>query len=327
MNIVLIAIAALLLAGLLWLLLQKRSYQVSRELVVARPVGEVFAYVRDFGNWPAWSPWLMHEPDCQLSFNNPDEEGGGYSWDGLYVGAGSMRHQRIKVDSELKMQLTFLRPFKSSAQVSWSFREQDGGCALTWSMVGSLPFYLSPMRSMLARMIGMDYELGLALLLGQLQPEADHPRIEFIGECHLEQQLAIKQTFNGSFAEMGAASEAAFPQLLQQAGNRVAGMALSVYHEVDLKQQSTRCSLAVPVTAAEPGEETVTVAAGKYYKVRLTGSYQFLGLAWHSAMAHLRMHKIKLANKQPSLEVYVTNPEEVAAGAECVTELLIPVAA
>ena len=325
MTIFLIALALVPTAGLIWLLLQKPEYQVQRARELNVPAAQAFAYVRDFNKWPAWNPWLMHEPDARLVFTDATEIGGSYSWDGRHIGAGSMRHAAMQPSSSLSMDLRFLRPFKSQAQVRWKFKELGAQqCQATWSMGARLPLHMRWLRPMLEKAIGMDFELGLAMLAGQLDPKSEHPQIEFVGVCHLEAQQVIARPYSGSFAGMATAAEQCFPELLERAGAKITGPALTIYHKVDLKKQSTECSMAVPVSSAPEAETTLEVAGGKYFKVRLKGSYEFLPNAWYSAMNHLRMRKIKFNKKLPMLEACINSPQEVQSSNELVTELLVP---
>ena len=327
MLVLFIALALALVAAtiLVWLLLQKPEYQVQRARELNVPAAQAFAYVRDFNNWPAWNPWLMHEPDARLVFNEATEIGGSYSWDGRYIGAGSMRHGTMQAHSSLSMDLNFLRPFKSQARVSWNFQELSAQqCRATWSMGARLPLHMRWLRPMLEKAIGSDFELGLAMLAGQLDPNSEHPQIEFVGVCHLEAQQVISRPYSGSFAGMVEAAELCFPELLERAGAKITGPALTIYHKVDLKKQSTECSMAVPVSSAPDAEATLDVAGGKYFKIRLTGSYEFLPNAWYSAMNHLRMRKIKFNKKLPMLEACINSPQAVQSSNELITELLIP---
>ena len=325
MTIFLVILALVPAASLIWLLLQKPEYQVQRARELNVPAAQAFAYVRDLNNWPAWNPWLMHEPDARLVFTEATEVGGSYSWDGRYIGAGSMHHTAMQPSSSLSMDLHFLRPFKSQAQVKWKFKELGAQqCQVTWSMGARLPLYMRWLRPIMEKAIGMDFELGLAMLAGQLDPNSEHPQIEFVGVCHLESQQVITRPYSGSFAGMAAVAEQCFPELLERAGAKITGPALTIYHKVNLKKQSTECSMAVPVSSAPEAETTLDVAGGKYFKVRLKGSYEFLPNAWYSTMNHLRMRKIKFNKKLPSLETYINSPQTVQSSNELVTELLIP---
>ena len=325
MLVIIIVALAVPAAALLWLLLQKSSYEVKRSQLVNVTAAQAFAYVRDFGTWPEWSPWLMHEADAKLVFNEPTEVGGGYSWDGRSIGAGSMRHKRINPSSSMQMELSFLRPFRSTASVTWLFQEQDAAqCRLTWTMSSKLPLHMRWLRPMLEKSLGLDFELGLALLAGKLDPNCEHPRIDFVGVCSLEAQQVISRPYSGSFADMSAVLPAKFTELLELAGDKLVGTPMVVYHKVDLKKRSTECVLALPVSSAPAGESLSEVAGGKYFKVRLTGGYQFLEHAWHSAINHLRLGKIKFNAKQPSLETYINAPHDVQSSNELITEILLP---
>ena len=133
----------------------------------------VFNKVRDFRSWAEWSPWLMHEPDTRLEFSqSPEQEGGWYTWDGDRVGAGKLTHVSIEPPDRIEERIEFLRPFKSVSAVWWEFVDRDGQTEVSWNMKGAMPFFFRFMTRMMSVMIGKDYDLGLALLRGTLDPRA-----------------------------------------------------------------------------------------------------------------------------------------------------------
>lgn len=38
------------------------SYQVSRSIEINKNQSEIIGYLKDFNNWPDWSPWIILEP-------------------------------------------------------------------------------------------------------------------------------------------------------------------------------------------------------------------------------------------------------------------------
>jgi len=80
------------------------------------PLKEINDTLRDFRQWPKWSPWLIMEPDAVLTYTDRQGQvGATYAWAGHLVGAGSMELVEVHDDS-LKMELNFYRPFRSCKQ-------------------------------------------------------------------------------------------------------------------------------------------------------------------------------------------------------------------
>jgi Polyketide cyclase / dehydrase and lipid transport/GyrI-like small molecule binding domain len=323
----LLIIAAL--AGLWWLNSLPAGYSVSRQMRIQAPKEVVFDYVRDFKNWPQWSPWLIHEPGAALTYDRPNEIEGGYSWSGQIIGAGSLEHRMIFPHEKMEMRISFLRPFKSQAHIFWNFEavEENGVAAteVTWKMESALPLWLRPLRGMMEHMIGSDFALGLYQLRGQLDAQAERPRLSFEGACTRPALTCLAQRYSGSLMEMGEVMRTAYPALCAAAADRISAEPLAAYHQVDLKKLTTVCDMAVPVNKSLPNENTLLIKEGSFFKVRLEGSYEFLACAWTSAQAHVRMKKIKVDKRRPSLEVYLNDPASVKHSNELITELYIPI--
>ncbi len=59
------------------------SYQVNRSIEIEKTQSEIINYLKDCTRWPEWSPWIILEPDCELTYS--DEQGvvgAGYQWNG-----------------------------------------------------------------------------------------------------------------------------------------------------------------------------------------------------------------------------------------------------
>ncbi|MDJ0807957.1 MAG: hypothetical protein QNJ78_14140, partial [Gammaproteobacteria bacterium] len=63
MTTLIILLAVILAAVLIYLSTLKGDYEVRRRLLMDVDAQRVFDKVRDFRTWKEWSPWLMHEPD------------------------------------------------------------------------------------------------------------------------------------------------------------------------------------------------------------------------------------------------------------------------
>ena len=154
------------------------AFNVHKSIVIDAPVSQVFATVRDFKTWSKWSPWLIADPECTLNFDTDDE---GYSWDGPVAGSGAMRIEEALTNQEIRYDLTFLKPWKSTAKFQLEFEEAEGGTEVNWKMQSSLPFFMFFMKGMMVAMIGMDYTRGLAMLKDFVETE-NVPSVLTFGE-------------------------------------------------------------------------------------------------------------------------------------------------
>jgi effector-binding domain-containing protein len=327
MWIILGLLAALVLAVLIYLATLEGGFQVRRSLEVAAPPEAVFAAIIDFKTWPAWSPWLMHEPDAAIVYSeNHQDEGGYYSWDGKIVGAGKLTHVGIHPGKAIAQEIEFLRPFKSRNQVNWAFENRDGNTLVSWEMAGRMPFLFRFMAKQMEPMIGRDYELGLALLNGYLNADAPHPGIAFVGAEELQDFIYWAIPFSGNLRQLETARHTNIEALQSSAGGN-AGLALTLYHQFEPKASNYQAEIAVPISDRTPlsNYKRREFKGGRYFKMTLHGDHQFLPLGWHALSSHCRMHKIRFDKTRPALEIYHDDPQRVEDSNQVLTALYLPI--
>lgn len=327
----LVILAAIVGGALIYVATLDGSYRVRRSLRMDVDRQTAYDKLRDYRTWPDWSPWLLHEPDAKLDFSDDcDQAGGWYSWDGRYIGAGKIEHLKLIEPERIEDRISFTRPFKSVASVWWELVDRDGQTEVSWNMQGGMPFLFRFMVPMVKQMIEKDYDLGLAQLRGQLDPQAERPLLAFPGETELPSSTALTIPFKGGLEAMKQAMDAGFPRLAEHVARHegnLPGMPFSAYHKVNPKTKYFEADLAMPAGLDTPDGEFArkTLGGGKFYRVTLQGNYEFLELAWYAAMGHLRMLKIKMDKSRPSFEVYENDPRAVTNGNEIQTSLYIPV--
>jgi DNA gyrase inhibitor GyrI len=322
----------IIIAGvLIYLATLPKDFHIRRSLTMRPDRRTVFAKVRDLRSWRDWSPWLLHEPEARLDYSpDPDQEGGWYTWDGMAIGAGRLTIVRLDEPSRIDQRLAVKRPFKSESDVWWELAETaDGGTEVTWCMRGRLPFPLRFLTGLMTDMIEQDYQLGLALLRGTLDPSAERPRVRFQGATEHPSQTVLTIPYSGDLPGLIAAMTEGFPRLighLGAVGAAPAGSAFTAYHKVNAKARRFECEFAVPVPEGiDPGVFTLKrLGGGRYYATELQGSYDFLTPVWYSVMAHLRMHKVRQDRSRPSLEIYINDPSQVTDSNDYLTRILVP---
>jgi hypothetical protein len=136
-----ILLALAIIAILFFVLLVGRpdEFKVVRSATMAAPPATVYAQVNDFHKWEAWSPWAKLDPECKNSYSGAAAgRDAGFAWDGNNkVGAGRMTITDSQSPELIRIQLEFLRPFKSVNTTEFTFTSQGGQTLVTWAMSDS----------------------------------------------------------------------------------------------------------------------------------------------------------------------------------------------
>ena len=142
-------------------------FEVSRSTVVAAEPDAVRAEVDDFRRWTAWSPWEDVDPSMSRTYTGPDSGvGAHYEWSGnRRAGRGSMEITSSSRD-RIGIRLTFVKPWRATNDVVFTFEPSDGGTAVTWRMAGEQKGLAAVLARVLPmdRLVGRDFEKGLARL-------------------------------------------------------------------------------------------------------------------------------------------------------------------
>jgi len=130
----------------------KKEYTISREIIISRPVREVFDYVRIQKNQEAYNKWVMTDPAKKIELHGTDGTPGFvYAWNGnKQAGEGELEILRIKELESVDTEVRFVRPFPSSAQISMkTFPEAGGRTRVTWGFKSAMKY---PMNLILVLM-------------------------------------------------------------------------------------------------------------------------------------------------------------------------------
>jgi hypothetical protein len=177
-----VALAVMLGLFLVIVAMQSNEYRVTRSATMKAAPPAVFAEVNNFHNWEAWSPWAKLDPNSKTEFAGPESgEGAKFSWSGNdKVGEGTQTIVESKPDERIRIRLDFERPMKDTSDVEFTFKPQDDQTHVTWSMSGKKNFVSKAvcMFMNMDKMLGGEFEKGLASLKGVVEKPAEKPTAE-----------------------------------------------------------------------------------------------------------------------------------------------------
>lgn len=302
-------------------------FHVRKSLLIEAPLTLVYDLVRDFRQWPKWSPWLIAEPEAELIYA---EDGSGYAWDGRITGSGKMEVVGGEGPRSLECRLTFLKPWKSVNKVGFTFTEKGDATEVVWSMEGSLPFFMFWMKGMMSGWIGSDYQRGLLMLKDLAETGTILSKLEFLPGQKVDGFRYTGVKSECSTEEISGRMQSDMRVLmnwLESSSTIPAGPPFAITHKWDPVKGRAVYTLAFPVkemAAGLPaGFVSGEVPSCEAYVVCHTGAYRHLGNAWASGVMHGRA-KVYAANRKiEPFEVYANDPTTTPE-AELVTRVHFP---
>jgi len=175
---VFISIGLLIAIPLVVALFVDKDFSVERDIVIEKPVDEVFDYIRYLRNQESYSVWSGLDPDMTQEYRGRDGRVGFVSaWEGNEdVGRGEQEIIEIREGERIDYALRFFEPFESEAN-AYLITEPAGEnrTRVVWGFDSRMPY---PMNLMLLFMdledaIGADYQTGLRNLKEILEVEME----------------------------------------------------------------------------------------------------------------------------------------------------------
>ncbi|HAS7004863.1 TPA: transcriptional regulator [Vibrio parahaemolyticus] len=292
------------------------AYQVSKSIEINKSQSEIIDYLKDFKNWPEWSPWIILEPSCELTYSgNQGHVGAGYQWNGQRIGTGAVVLESTQ-EHRLDMELHFFRPIKSHGKVTLIVTPSQDGCTVEWQMQSRVPWYLFFLKTMFKSMVEMDYDRGLKMLKSQLETGQILSQLSEIGTRHQDLIHYVGLQGSGTIPELGPIMKKqtqSLYELMQKESLPVSGELFCYYLSMDMKLGHFEFVTCLPVSEmveVPNGFVFGTIPACETFVIEHKGDYQFLGNAWSLGMNLTRQNGIKVKSKPLGIERYLNNPNE-----------------
>lgn len=176
---ILIGFGVLVLVFVFVVALQPSDFRVTRSATIAAPPAAVFSQVNDFHKWQAWSPWAKMDPEARNTFTGaPAGTGAVFTWDGnSKVGEGRMTLTESRPPDLIRIRMDFVRPFKGTNDVEFTFRPEGDQTVVTWAMAGRNNFLAKAICLFMSmdKMVGGEFEKGLAQMKANAERAASRP--------------------------------------------------------------------------------------------------------------------------------------------------------
>jgi hypothetical protein len=152
------------------------TVRVERSATISAPADVTFAFVNDFHQWNAWSPWAKKDLNQKTTYEGPaNGVGASMSWVGNdQVGEGKMTIADSKPNADVAVKLEFIKPMPMQSDVEFAFAPAGADTNVKWIMTNHPNFMMKGMGLFMDmdKMVGPDFEKGLASLKGLAEAEA-----------------------------------------------------------------------------------------------------------------------------------------------------------
>ena len=160
-------IVALVIILLVAALFMSKDYTVEKSITINKPKTEVFNYIRSLKNQDNFSKWASMDPSMKKSSRGTDETVGFTTmWEGNSdVGKGEQEIKKIEEGKRIDFELRFEKPMKDVAQAYMTTDSTGANQTLVkWGINGHMPYPRNIMGLFMNKLLGGDFEVGLANL-------------------------------------------------------------------------------------------------------------------------------------------------------------------
>ncbi|RZN80901.1 MAG: polyketide cyclase [Winogradskyella sp.] len=166
MEIFLYILLSIIVLMILLAAVAPKKYNVSRSIVVNKPVNEVFLYLKLIRNHNDWSPWKKKDPNIKQEYIGTDGEVGFLAkWEGNKdVGTGEQEIIDIIENKTIISILRFFKPWKSQSDAYLSVDAvSDNETKVIWGFSGinKPPTNIFFLFFNMDKTVGKDFEEGL----------------------------------------------------------------------------------------------------------------------------------------------------------------------
>lgn len=145
----------------------KKDYSSEREVVINKPLSEVFDYIKFLKNQNNYSVWALRDPNAQMEYHGEDGTVGFVScWNSTHkhVGVGEQEIKTIVPNQRIDYELRFKKPMEST-DYAYMITESvsPNQTKVKWGFNGKMCYPMNLMMPFMNmdKMLGGDLQTGL----------------------------------------------------------------------------------------------------------------------------------------------------------------------
>ncbi|GAB3658478.1 hypothetical protein GCM10028791_31450 [Echinicola sediminis] len=163
---ILFAIIGLIAIALVAALFIDKEYSTEKEVVINKPVDEVFDFVKLLKNQNKFSVWMQMDPNTKKTYSGTDGQVGAIAtWNSTHsdVGRGEQEIIAVEENQRIDYELRFYEPFEATDQAYMTTEALSANqTKVVWGFKGKSDY---PMNLVL-ELMGMEEMLGEQLQVG-----------------------------------------------------------------------------------------------------------------------------------------------------------------
>lgn len=136
---IILVLASLVAAILVYAATKPSEFNVQRSLVIHATPEKIFPLINDFHNWSRWAPQDKEDAALKRTYSGlPSGEGASSQWHGTgSSGSGSMEITKSVAFTGISIEVNFIKPFKAHNLNEFNFERQGSSTKVTWAMHGT----------------------------------------------------------------------------------------------------------------------------------------------------------------------------------------------
>ncbi|HTX87651.1 MAG TPA: SRPBCC family protein [Bacteroidales bacterium] len=327
---ILIALLAIIVVLLVIAFILPRTYHVERSVSIKADKMQVFDLVSHLGKWDLWTVWnkKMDSTAVYTIKGTDGTIGVVRSWTGKVLGDGEMSIMGLNPGNEMDYNLAFNKgKYRSSGK--FLFEPQGDSVKVTWTNDGDLGYnpFARYMGLFMGKMLGPDFEKGLANLKKLAEERAGWPKIE---EKTMPQQVAMLIRDSAGPKDYSRVMGKAYGEMMGFAKSKKlksTGAPFAIYLKWDSVTKFSVMDLGIPVEKMEKGAGRIrveTLPAQHIVMAYYFGPYNAKMANTYYILDQYIRESGKSAAGGP-WEIYITDPMSEKDSTKWETDILFPV--
>ncbi|GAA0531753.1 SRPBCC family protein [Chitinophaga japonensis] len=170
LKVLLWIVGIILLIGVILLVAAPTKMHIERSVAINAPASQIWPHLVNYASFNDWNPWYKMDTAAQYTITGQDGTVGAASnWKGEKIGEGRLETTAMEPYTSVQQQLTFIKPWESTADCYYRLSENAGVTTVTWGFDSEFPRPQNIMGLFMKGSLEKDYDNGLQDLKKQVE--------------------------------------------------------------------------------------------------------------------------------------------------------------